>query len=157
MGRRLTVLLAMAAMAALMLAFAGTAMAQDGGSNPDPPGGGGGNPNPDPPGGGGTGPENPPPPPPGNGSDGNGGGGGGSVGGAGGGGMESSLPNSFITFGAGFPYSGTTTVDFSAFPVGSFGGGFSVSAQPPGATVGLGGAGSTGGIIDSTFQQAGLE
>lgn len=42
-------------------------------------------------------------------------------------------------------------MDYGAFPVG----GFVVRTQPPGATVDL--AGTTGGIIDDAFGQAGLE
>lgn len=97
----------------------------------DNPGGGGGN---APPPGEGGGEPNPSPPP-----------GGGAAGGGG-----------FIAFGAGFPY-GTTTVDFSAFPVGGFGGGFSISAQPTVVTVSTPvPTSATGGFIDSTFLQAGL-
>jgi hypothetical protein len=105
MKSRLVVLMVLGAMVALMLALGGAAWAGGTGCNPDLD-------------------TCPPPPDDGGGNGGNGGGGGGTDrndggdrnrrggGGSGGGGRGGGF---FIHFGAGYPYSGKTTVDFGAF------------------------------------------
>lgn len=124
-GRRRTITAAMvtAAMLSAQAAFAGYTGAQDSGGippapapapAPSPPPGGGIPPAPAP-----APPPAPapvPPPPPNNGGGGNNDGG--------------FVPGTFIQFGAGFPFSGTTTADFGAFPVGHLDGGFSIMVQP---------------------------
>lgn len=142
MSRRLVVLAVLGAMAAMMLAFAGVASAQttcqpgdySAGCNPENPppppppcvpGDTGCDPEnpppPSPPPGGGV--DEPPPPPPGGNPNPNPPGGGGNNGGG-------FVPGTFIQFGAGFPFSGTTTADFGALPTGNLDGGFSITVQP---------------------------